>query len=333
MEGGNPKALANLSKEARNALNTQTEYEIQGLQRTQMNLGLGDNRQELLDFYLALKQERLGQNPNPTSLGNGDFLRGVSPSDVENASRSRNKKLIVNGNYTGYTVEKSNMGGGFSGANETYFIKNEKTGETFIFKYELKQENAYKEALAINVLNAFGIEGVSYVAPHQDNPNYVIMTFAGANLNLDNVSMGEEYDWNEQYEIGQVDVLQSLLIGLFDATALNADRHSQNYLVGLDEFGNHVALPIDHGLMMQYGNGYNAMYAPEDYFSELTNELATPIIQAIYSNWGSTTLDELLKMSTQQAIQALKRMYPPGQEPDIDILIQRIERLKARGIA
>jgi hypothetical protein len=48
--------------------------------------------------------------------------------------------------------------------------------------------------------------------------------------------------------------------------------------------------------------------------------------------WGPATINELLKMSTQQAIQALKRMYPPGQDPDIDALIRRIERIQARGI-
>lgn len=327
MEGGSPKALANLSKKARNALNTYTEFEIENL----ITSAGREDSQELIGFYLALKQERLGQNPNPTSLGDGDFLRGVSPVDIENASRIPGNKLIVNGNYTGYTVSKSAQGGGFTGANETYLIKNEETGETFIFKYEDDKKSAYKEALAINVLNAFGIEGISYVAPHQDNPNFIIMTFAGANMNLDDVAMGESYD-EEQYEIGRVDVLQSLLIGLFDAGALNSDRHSQNFLVGLDEFGNHISLPIDHGLTLQYDGGLNAFYRPEDYFEEVPNELASPLIQEIYSNWGPVTLDELLKMSTQQAIQALKRMYPPGQVPDIDTLIERLERLKSRGI-
>ena len=326
MEGSSPKALANLSKEARSALNTEAELEIENL-KSPLKAG---SRQELLNLYFALKQERLGQNPNPTSLGDGDFLRGVSPIDIENASRSRSKKLIINGNYTGYTVEKSGLGGGFTGANETYFIENQSTGEKFIFKYEDQKISAYKEALAINALNAFGIEGVSYVAPHQDNPNYVVMTFAGANLDLTDVGMGEEYD-SGQYEIGYSDAIQNLLIGLFDATAINGDRHQQNYLVGLDDSGRHISIPIDHGLAFQFKD-YDAFYPPEDYFNNVTNELAGPALQEMLDTWGPATINELLKMSTQQAIQALKRMYPPGQDPDIDALVRRIERIQARGI-
>jgi len=331
MEDGNPKALANLSKKARTILSGQIEGKLTD---EEDSLDKAE-RLELFGLYLALKQERIGQNPSPTSLGDGDFLRGVNPKDIEKAASSRNKKLIVNGKYTGYTVKRSDDGGGSTGENETYFVKNQGTGETFIFKYEGEEKNAYTEALAINILNAFGIEGVSFVAPHQDNPNYIVMTFGGANLNLTDVGQGQNYD-SDQHSMTEADILQSFLIGMFDATTLNGDRHDQNYLVGLDENGVHVSIPIDHGLVMPYeysGDQYDYAYAPEQYFYRQPNMLATPVIENMLSNWGPEAVDELVKMSTQQALQAIKRMYPAGQVPKIDILIKRMERLQSRGLA
>ena len=328
MEDGSPKALANLSKRARTVISTHIELKLSD---EQDSLDKAE-RLELFKLYLALKQERLGQNPTPTSLGNGDFLRGVDPQDVIDAAYSNNRKLMIDGKYTGYTVKRSEQGGGRGGDNMTYFVKNEKTGETFVFKYEGDEKSAFNEALATNVINAFGVEGVSFVAPHEYDPNYIVMSFAGANLNLQNVSLGENYD-EEQHYMSDADILQSFLIGMFDAVSYNEDRHDQNYLVGLDETGTHVSIPIDHGLVFPYGlDADHYFYHPESYFYRQSNMLATPMIQNMINNWGKEAVDELVQLSTQQAYQALKRMYPAGQEPNIDVLLKRIARLQTRGI-
>jgi len=330
MEDGNPKALANLSFRARTVLNSQIEDKL-SLDRNSINR---KERLEIFSLYLALKQERLGQNPTPTSLGNGDFLRGVDPQDVIDAADSNNKKLMIDGKYTGYTVKESQHGGGATQGNVTYFVKNEKTGETFIFKYEEDDDAAYQEAISTNALNSLGVEGVSFVAPHEYDNNYLVMTFAGANLNLTDVGLGEDYD-SDQHSMSEADILQSFLIGMFDAAAFNGDRHDQNYLVGINEVGTTVSIPIDHGISLRFsrsGDGHDVNNPPESYFYRQMNMLAGPMIRNMKAKWGDDAVDDLVALSTQQAIQALKRMYPAGQEPKMDVLMERLERLKNNGI-
>jgi hypothetical protein len=49
---------------------------------------------------------------------------------------------------------------------------------------------------------------------------------------------------------------------------------------------------------------------------------------ALFRAIGQDAFYEMMQISTQQALQALVRAYPPGVDPNMDLLIARLEELK-----
>ena len=354
-----PQPLALLSSEARRELANFAKDEFYFNQ----GYGLeGDDQQlrQMAQLSLALQAERLAYEPNATSLGSADFFRGISSADLELATDSATidswenpndyVRFSVNGEYTGFSVKRSGSGGGPADTNKTYILRDDATGQLFIYKKELNKEARDAEVATSELMRGLDVLGASYVVPHRTEEDVLVSTFAGSNVNIDPataVASGSFMYPNESSDIvvnrmasdallAYGNFQQNMAVGLLDAVINNLDRHAGNWMWANDtpnaaDKNGMIIMPIDHGLGMAFeaDPDYGDLVDPMDY---IFNDAAGAGSKMNLANRLADTMGEemytvLAKMSAQQALQYIEALYPAGVNPSMDILVGRLNQI------
>ena len=335
---GEPKPMAQLSEDARFALQALLQRKIVNPRKTTDEK---QNIKNIVELANALHNERLAYEPNDGANldARGALLLQFSPDQM--AKAAKNGRLVQNGQDLGFKVSLTGQGGGRTGDNKTYRIVDERTGKVYYYKKDTTKLNIDAELAALELSRALGLHGVYPAERHPTIDNVLVMGTAGQNLKLKEapvvygMAIPNSSDIVEKSPINQV--FQFMIL---DAVMHNNDRHGQNWLVARPQDRGqkyndlkYIPLPIDNGLG-QIIDTNEARYGqeelnPMDYI--LTRNGANRnqgVANELLDHLGSAAFYEMMQLSTQQALQALRRSYPPGSNPDIDKLVARLEELQ-----
>jgi hypothetical protein len=242
------------------------------------------------------------------------------------------------------TVVRAGHGGGIDGNNRTYIITDTATGRKYFVKFDGSSENIDAELAGLEMMRAMGVLGVYSAERHDLEPNGIVMAVAGGNLNLsgDLKQAADGGFYGGLTDLKRANYAQLMSLGLLDALLDNPDRHSNNWLVAVDGkdgldtdgFADYVPLIIDNGLGLAVAEGNRRSYPAHkrDYSAVqyITKGLGrNGIARVILAEVGQDAFDKMVKISLQQAIQALAREYPPGAEipGGVEALIGRAQQL------
>ena len=122
---------------------------------------------------------------------------------------------------------------------------------------------------------------------------------------------------------------------MVDALIHNEDRHMNNWQgarddnknVEVGDEGKVLTLIFDQGLGKVWDNPANAASA---YDFIMKNKGRNPLPGILKNEVGPEAFYEMIQRGGQQALQALRREYPVGAAPEIDILVKRLEELLAK---
>jgi hypothetical protein len=335
---GEPKPMAELSEDARFALQALLQRKIVNPRKTTDEK---QNIKNIVELVNALHNERLAYEPGDGANldARGALLLQFSPGQMEKAAK--NGRLVQNGQDLGFKIELTGAGGGRTGENKTYRVVDERTGKVYFYKKDTTGLNIDSELAALEVARALGLHGVYPAERHPTIDNVVVMGVAGQNLKLKEspVVYGQaapgDSDIVEKSPVNQV--FQFMIL---DAVIHNNDRHGQNWLVGRPQDRGqkykeirYIPLAIDNGLGQiidtnedRYGQDE---LNPVDYIVKRNGANRNQgVSNELLEQLGSAAFYEMMQLSTQQALQALRRSFPPGSNPSMDLLIDRLEELR-----
>lgn len=333
---GEAKPLAGLSPEARKML-----AGIANEKLLDKNRPVEESAQikDIVDLAHKLQAERLAYEPNQTEWGAGEALADVDIKDLERvAPRSGAKGTIAIGGRE-FFVQRMGIGGGRYGTNRIFKLVDMETGRRYFFKQDEDKRAVDSELAAAAFLRAAGGLGAYLAMRHNSNPNVVITTEAGENLRLGAPpKQGHEITPNDVDFVRKGHAAQAMVFAMVDALIDNQDRHMNNFLgamednmgVNAGDRGKLMLLPIDQGLGDVFMSPKNAE-TPFDFLHKGYGRSGIP--RDLIKSMGRPAYYELLQMTGQQALQALRRDYPAGQAPEVDIIVQRLEQLLAVPLA
>jgi DNA polymerase III epsilon subunit-like protein len=335
---GPPRPMAALNERARFALQAAVQRQI-----VKANKDAADkaNIKNLLALNKALHDERLAFEPNDGSKldARGALLLEFSPDEIGFAVRNGGR-LVRNGQDMGFIVKNTNMGGGRQGTNKTFRVIDLQTGKVYYYKIDTDKENVDAELAALDLARALGLHGVYPAERHPTKDNVVIMGQAGQNLKLKkgaDVYAKENVPAKALVVGGPIQQVFDMMV--LDAVIHNNDRHGQNFLVAkhqnagenLPDLGV-MPLIIDNGLgqiIAKREDRHGRAASPMDFIlGRSGNNRAREIHNRILDAMGPKAFYEMMQISTQQAIQALRRQYPAGANVDMDALVDRLEELR-----
>lgn len=336
---GDPKPMAVLSPEARFVLR---QY-LRGALSQQYKFNMGPTKyRDMLDdvakVLVGLHRERAAYEPPITALSpSGKFLLTVPLSDFEQSVRKG--VLTVNGQVTDYKIKRSSSGGGAKGRNATYILTDTNTGEMFFVKKDTTPELAQAEVSGAELARAMGMLGGYYAEMHDTEEKVVVMAQAGKNLDRRGDVL-EAADWTHyETEFAEGNLLQAAMMVVQDAALGNGDRHMRNYMGIQDrdpitgEEAGLMPIAIDNGLaaaLNQDGRDYSSTIARATAVQYIQKNLGkSDIGYYLKKNIGQLAFAALVHASALQAAQELRRQYPPGKAPSIDILVDRLESIAA----
>jgi len=341
---GSPKPMAALSESARFALQALLQRKIVNPNKS---VAEKNNIKNIIQLVNAVNAERLAYEPNDGSKldARGALLLEFSPNDMKNAL-GNGGRLAKNGQDLGFKVKKTGKGGGRRSTNVTYRIVDEKTGKVYYYKLDTEKENVDSELAALELARALGMHGVYPAERHPKKDNVVIMGAAGQNLKMKEAPV--EYGVAAPDSSDIVDyspVNQVFQFVILDAIIHNNDRHGQNWFVARPQNGGEklndirfMPLIFDNGLG-QIIDSNEARYGqqeldPIEFIMESNNANRNrSVAKKLVERMGPKAFYEMMQVSTQQAIQALRRTYPAGSNPDMDKLVARLEELKDADIS
>lgn len=333
---GEAKPLAGLSPEARKML-----AGIANEKLLDKNRPVEESAQikDIVDLAHKLQAERLAYEPNQTEWGAGEALADVDIKDLERvAPRSGAKGTIAIGGRE-FFVQRMGIGGGRYGTNRIFKLVDMETGRRYFFKQDEDKRAVDSELAAAAFLRAAGGLGAYLAMRHNSNPNVVITTEVGENLRLGAPpKQGHEITPNDVDFVRKGHAAQAMVFAMVDALIDNQDRHMNNFLgamednmgVNAGDRGKLMLLPIDQGLGDVFMSPKNAE-TPFDFLHKGYGRSGIP--RDLIKSMGRPAYYELLQMTGQQALQALRRDYPAGQAPEVDIIVQRLEQLLAVPLA
>lgn len=333
---GEAKPLAGLSPEARKML-----AGIANEKLLDKNRPVEESAQikDIVDLAHKLQAERLAYEPNQTEWGAGEALADVDIKDLERvAPRSGAKGTITIGGRE-FFVQRMGIGGGRYGTNRIFKLVDMETGRRYFFKQDEDKRAVDSELAAAAFLRAAGGLGAYLAMRHNSNPNVVITTEVGENLRLGAPpKQGHEITPNDVDFVRKGHAAQAMVFAMVDALIDNQDRHMNNFLgamednmgVNAGDRGKLMLLPIDQGLGDVFMSPKNAE-TPFDFLHKGYGRSGIP--RDLIKSMGRPAYYELLQMTGQQALQALRRDYPAGQAPEVDIIVQRLEQLLAVPLA
>jgi hypothetical protein len=340
---GDAKPLAELDDRARFALEALVNRQIAKPSKTAEEKA---NMKNMVELAAALHAERHAYEPDdgPNLDARGAMLLDFDIADIQKAHRGDGFLRGKNGENLGFFVKKTgtdgegHRGGGRQSQNETFFVYDQTTGKVYIYKKDTDKRNVDSEMAALEVARALGMHGVYPAERHPKLDNVVVMGYAGQNVKMRAVPnlFGEEIR-NAERVVRESPVKQLFDLMILDAAMHNNDRHGANWLVGkADERGmvlenqKYLPLVIDNGLAGVLVPGERSRQTPVEYIKNRdAYEVRNADVHAeLLRNLGPKAFYEMMQISTQQALQELRRKYPVGTNPDIDTLIKRIEMLK-----
>lgn len=330
---GQPKPLAALSPRARVLLAAAIGEKIKG----QKSSDEAREIKNLIDLNFKLMEERLAYEPNEKEIGIGGLLADLDIKQLEKVAPRKGitgsldfagKKWIV--------MRIGDSGGGRRGDNQIYKIVDEESGQVFFYKQDEGKEQVDSEMAGAAFLRAFGVLGAYPAIRHNSNNRVVITGEAGTNLALARApkQAHEVYGGASPFlEKGQVHQILGMV--MVDALIHNEDRHMNNWQgarddnknVEVGDEGKVLALIFDQGLGKVWDNPANAASA---YDFIMKNKGRNPLPGILKNEVGPEAFYEMIQRGGQQALQALRREYPVGAAPEIDILVKRLEELLAK---
>ena len=330
---GQPKPLAALSPRARVLLAAAIGEKIKG----QKSSDEAREIKNLVDLNFKLMEERLAYEPNEKEIGIGGLLADLDIKQLEKVAPRKGitgsldfagKKWIV--------MRIGDSGGGRRGDNQIYKIVDEESGQVFFYKQDEGKEQVDSEMAGAAFLRAFGVLGAYPAIRHNSNNRVVITGEAGTNLALAKApkQAHELYNGASPFlEKGQVHQILGMV--MVDALIHNDDRHMNNWQgarddnknVEVGDEGKVLALIFDQGLGKVWDNPANAASA---YDFIMKNKGRNPLPGILKNEVGPEAFYEMIQRGGQQALQALRREYPVGAAPEIDILVKRLEELLAK---
>ncbi len=329
---GKEKPLAELSPKARVMLSA-VVAEIMANDRKSP-----EEIQELaniVDLDFKLRDERLAYEPNRDNIGAGQILADLDIKELDKIAPRRRDTGVLNFGGKEWFVKRLGEGGGRAGDNRIFKITDVATGESFFYKQDEGKKQIDSEIASAAFLRAFGAMGAVQAIRHNNNERVVITSEAGENLKLAvGPRQAHEVIGGGEILAERGPVNQALAMAMIDALIHNTDRHMNNYQVAKDdnqdvEVGRnfkYMPLLIDQGLGRVF-EAPNAAASPFDYMKK--NMGLTKMAGAIKDRVGPDAFYELIQRGGQQALQALRRDYPVGTSPEIDILVGRLEQLLA----
>lgn len=335
-----PKPMAALSPEARFALGQYFKQAFVGQYRFNMN---NDEYDQMLkdgvQILAALQRERLAYEPSVSELdARGRELLQYRFEDFEAAVR-KGGSLTINGRSTGFKVKRSGYGGGAKGVNLTLIITDTTTGRVYFMKRDTDNPHVRAEVAGAEMARGMGMLGGYYAELHPLHDNVVLMAQAGQNLDINGkIDIAGALTRDEQ-KFAQDNPLQAAMMVVQDAALGNVDRHMANYVGVRDrnpingQDAGLLPIAIDNGLaaaLHQDAYNYNpniGAATPVEYIQK--NKGKSEIGYYLKRVVGEAVFAELIKMSALQAAQTLRRQYPPGQAPELDVLIARLEEIAA----
>jgi hypothetical protein len=336
---GDAKPLAALPENARFGLQALVQDRLIDRNRTSDER---ENFRELAELGNALQRERLAYEPNDGSSldARGALLLDFSPQDMAEAARRPGGVLERDGASLGFRVEETGAGGGRMLTNKTYRVVDLTTGKIYYYKTDTNKENIDAELAAVDLARALGLQGVYPAERIPGVDNGVVLGQAGQNVKL---QRSPDALANLGLRGGDIvdngPIQQAFNVMVLDAVMHNNDRHGMNFLVGkadgpAGQFENlrYVPLVIDNGLGQAIATGDNYRGSPKSPVAYIMNPDARvrneAMQNALLRRLGARGTYEMMQISTQQAIQALRRLYPAGSNPDIDVLVGRLEELR-----
>jgi len=330
---GQPKPLAALSPRARVLLAAAIGEKIKG----QKSSDEAREIKNLIDLNFKLMEERLAYEPNQKEIGIGGLLADL---DIKQLEKVAPRKGITGAlDFAGrkwIVMRIGDSGGGRRGDNQIYKIVDEESGQAFFYKQDEGKEQVDSEMAGAAFLRAFGVLGAYPAIRHKSNNRVVITGEAGTNLALAKApkQAHELYGGASPFlEKGQVHQILGMV--MVDALIHNEDRHMNNWQgarddnknVEVGDEGKVLALIFDQGLGKVWDNPGNAA-SPYDFI--MKNKGRNPLPGLLKNEVGPEAFYEMIQRGGQQALQALRREYPVGTAPEIDILVKRLEELMAK---
>jgi hypothetical protein len=333
---GESKPLAALSPEARKMLGGIVNEKLLDKNRP---VEESAEIKDIVDLAHKLHAERLAYEPNQTEWGAGEALANLNIRELEIVAPRKGAKGNITVGGREFYVERIGIGGGRFGNNMIFKLVDMETGRRYFFKQDEDKKAVDSELAAAAFLRAAGGLGAYLAMRHNSNPNVVITTEAGENLKLGAPpKQGHEITPNDIEFVEKGHAAQAMVFAMVDALIDNQDRHMNNFLgarddnmgVNAGDRGKLMLLPIDQGLGDVFMSPRNA----EDPFEFLHKGYGrSGIPRRLLKSMGRPAFYELLQMTGQQALQALRRDYPAGQAPEVDIIVQRLEQLLAVPLA
>lgn len=329
---GEPKPLAALSPEARKMLAAIANNKLLDRRRSAEENAEIKN---IADLALKLHAERLAFEPNVNEWGPGEALANLDIKELERVASGGNRKGILEFNGRQWFVKRMGTGGGRTGTNRTYLVVDMETGRRYYFKQDENKAAIDGEMAGAAFFRAAGIMGAYMAMRHSSNERVVITTEVGENLALKKAPVqAHELTPDDLDFITKGHIPQAMMFAIVDALIDNQDRHMNNFKgaqddnrgVNVGDNGKLMLLPIDQGL----GDVFQApgqANSPFDFLNKGYGRSGIP--KRLKRFIGTDAFYELLQMTGQQALQALRRDYPVGKAPEVDIIAQRLEELLA----
>jgi hypothetical protein len=345
LEGG--ASLAKLDQKARQALAQYASQEIRnpdGMQGAD-EAETAKNINEIATLVKALHDEKMVYSPNRSNIGPADALLNIDPTKILNFGKTLDsgvrKKLVIDGNDTGFDIQRVSQGIN-SGSN--FRLIHRQSGQVVYFKREKTEGAADAEYVSSKIAQSLGIAGAAYVQKHPNDARTVIITNAGDGIDFKNKPvLFDNFPGKSSTETVAKRASLADVVGLavLDAVIYNTDRHVQNFLAGVVDnkgvekngYEEIQLLPIDHGFaQLLNGGGSRSITDPFTHMKGRDARSGGEINRAVAKQIGATAYKELIDMTSQQAIQALKRMYGSDiSKATLDEVISRLEAL--RGIS
>jgi hypothetical protein len=209
------------------------------------------------------------------------------------------------------------------------------------------KENVDAELAAVEVARALGMHGVYPAERNAKQDNVIILGQAGQNLKLKALPKNfnqrvEGFAARDLVENGNVNQLFNMMV--LDAVIHNNDRHGQNFMIAKPENAGEdlkelrdMVLIVDNGLGQVIATKEGRHTRENGAVEYITRgpgaNRASALYNVMLNALGPKAVYEMMQISTQQGIQALRRDYPVGSNPNIDKLVDRLEELQNADIA
>jgi DNA polymerase III epsilon subunit-like protein len=306
------------------------------------------NANELGRMLFAIREEKKALNPERKDFGG--ILGPLQQIDKDKLFDVANElsgtgwadapmqKFIVNGVDTGFYVKRPEKGG----INATFQLIHAETGQVIYMKRESSKERAKTEQAALELARALGIFGVPTFEWHPSKEDVFFLTSAGDNANFEGIVTAQDFIEVDNFNpakngslVKRMVLADGVAFGILDGILFNTDRHSVNFLFGINKVGNAMkhgelqVLPIDHGFAYAI-NGerrVNNKSVVDLLGSEDDGRNGNGIAVALAKSVGAITYKELADLSVQQAIQLLER-GEYGKDADPAMIATILERLR-----